>query len=153
MTTHTRERIYAGLLGLGACILLYRTLAMFAGGAMSLLVAWVASLLVLEFITDAVTLAGSVRWFVTGDPSRATLVLRCGAAAALIHALRVLVFALGRFEPWLNFDVRPEFHHDHAERWTWGEVYFASTMSVLGVIGVLVIWRARRRAVSKRPAQ
>jgi hypothetical protein len=63
----------------------------------------------------------------------------------MLHALRVLIFVLGRTGPWVDFDVRPEQRSSHAARWTWDQVYFAATLSVLGVVGVLVIWRLRRR--------
>ncbi len=44
------------------------------------------------------------------------------------------------------FDVRPEYHAEHSETWTWAGVYFAAIMSVLGVIGVIIIWILIRRA-------
>jgi hypothetical protein len=62
------------------------------------------------------------------------------AAAAIFHALRVLVFVIGRVGPWINFDVRPEHHEAHSDTWTWTGVYFAGIMAVLGVIGVIIIW-------------
>ncbi len=151
MRTVRRQRLYAALLGLGASILLSRTIIMLRGGALDVLVGWVSALLVLELLIDTFTLLGSLRWCVTGAERHATPALRFGAAAAILHALRVLVFALGRVEPFLDLDVRPEQRLDHAQPWSWGEVYFASTLSVLGVLGVIAIWRLRGRARRRHP--
>ena len=117
-------------------------------GALQVLMPWVSALLLLELAIDVAVLGWSIRWWVAASPDHDSIPLRLGAAAALLHAFRVLVFALGRVEPFLNFDVRPEHWAEHGGRWSWGQVYFASTLSVLGVLGVLIIWwlRHRRRA-------
>lgn len=141
-----KQRLYAGLLALGACILIYRTVAMMVEGAFGVLVGWVAALLVAEFLIDVGALAGSLRWLRSGRKEHARLPLRVGAAAAVLHALRVLIFVIGRTGPWVDFDVRPEHRSLHPERWNWAQVYFAATLSVLGVVGVLLIWWYRRRA-------
>ena len=146
MSRSDRQRLYASLLALGACILLALTVIMMGGGALTLLTAWVGALLIAEFLVDAATLAASVRWWVTRSSRHASVALRLGASAAILHAARVLIFAMGRVGPWLDFDVRPEHRLGHAARWTWGQVYFASTLSILGVLGVLLIWWWRRRA-------
>ena len=39
-----------------------------------------------------------------------------------------------------------EHHEAHAETWTWAGVYFAAIISVLGIIGVIIIWILIRRA-------
>lgn len=141
-----RQRLYASLVILGACILLFRTVLMMAQGAMAVLVAWVLGLLLAELVLDVATLAGSVRWWVTREEGHARLPLRTCAAAVILHAVRVLIFVLGRIGPWIDFDVRPEQRALHSTRWSWGWLYFAAVMSVLGVLGVLIIWRYRRRA-------
>jgi hypothetical protein len=141
-----RHSVYAVLLGLGALILLARTIIMLSGGALSILTAWAGVLLAVEFTLDAVTLLGAVRWWSTGTEPAMQLALRVAAGAALLHAVRVLVFALGRTGPWIDFDVRPEERAAHVTRWTWNEVYFASVLAALGVVGVIVIWQYRRRA-------
>ncbi len=97
---------------------------------MAILALWVSALL----------------WWISNDKNRASLALRFGAAAALVHAARVLVFVLGRIGPWIDFDVRPEHRALHFTRWTWGGVYLAAVLAILGVIGVFIIWRLRRRA-------
>jgi hypothetical protein len=152
MQNTRRQRIYAALLSLGACILLFRTLAMLWAGALEVLMPWVSALLLLEMTIDIAVLATAIRWWVAASPEYDSTPLRLGAAAALLHAFRVLIFALGRVEPFLNFDVRPEHWAEHGQRWAWSQVWFASTLSVLGVIGVLVIWWLRRRSrLSKEP--
>lgn len=145
-----RTRRYAGLLALGATILLYRTVTMVVEGALAILTAWVGALTVLELVIDLVTLVAALRWASSRAAAHGAVALRWGAAATILHALRVLIFALGRAPAWLNFDVRPAHRAAHAARWTWGQVYFASTLSVLGVIGVLVIWWIRRARAARR---
>jgi hypothetical protein len=138
--TWSRQRVYAALLALGACVLLFRTVTMLAAeGAVGVLMPWVFGLLVAELLLDATTLLGSVRWWLSGAEACDRLPLRTGAAAAILHAVRVLIFVLGRTGPWINFDVRPEQRALHAERWSWGRVYFAAVLSVLGVLCVVVI--------------
>lgn len=138
-----RERTWAALLALGACILIFRTVAMMVGGAFGVLVGWVAALLVAEFLIDVATLVASLRWLRNGVHGHSHLALRLGAAAAILHAVRVAIFVLGRTGPWMNFDVRPEQRALHPERWNWGQVWFAAVLSVLGVLGVLLIWWLR----------
>ena len=114
-------------------------------GNFEIFMPWVSVLLVAEMLIDLTCLLACIRWWIANDASKDSLPLRLGAAAAILHALRVMVFVLGRTGPWINFDVRPEHQALHDTRWTWGEVYFAATMSVLGVVGVLVIWWLRQR--------
>jgi hypothetical protein len=140
--------MFAFLLGLGACVLLFRTISMLSGGALQVLMPWVSALLLTELAIDVGVLGWAVHWWSKASAEYDSIPLRLGAAAAILHAVRVLIFALGRVEPFLNFDVRPEYWADHAERWSWAQVYFASTLSVLGVLGVLVIWWLRRRTTS-----
>lgn len=142
----SKQRMYAGLLFLGACILIYRTVTMMVHGDLRILTPWVSVLLIAEFLVDLTCAIFCVRWFIFNDASHDRIPLRLGAAAAILHAIRVLVFVLGRIGPWINFDVRPEHHELHYTRWNMGQVYFAATMAVLGVMGVLVIWYYRRKA-------
>ena len=141
----SRQRLYASLLILGTCVLLFLTVMMLAQGSMTVLVLWVSGLLVAECVLDVTTLLGSLRWWVTRAEGHARFPLRTGAAAVILHAVRVLIFVLGRVGPWIDFDVRPEHRALHATRWSWGWLYFAAVMSVLGVLGVLIIWKYRRR--------
>jgi len=141
-----RQRIFASLLALGACILLYRTITMISQGALEILALWVSILLFVEMTIDFACLVTTIPWWISRDRTKAKFPLRLGAAAAIFHALRVLVFVLGRTGPWINFDVRPEHLAAHAETWSWAGVYFAGTMAVLGVTGVIIIWLLIRRA-------
>ncbi len=104
---------------------------------------WVVALTVMEMIVDVVSVAAAARWWKSHAPHHARLPLRVGALATLLHAVRVLIFVLGRTGPWVDFDVRPEHRASHGTRWTWGGVVFAGVMAVLGVIGVGVVWRWR----------
>ena len=141
-----KQRLYAGLLFFGACILLYRTITMLVQGNLGILVWWVSLLLVAEFLIDLGCASSSVAWWISNDARMDKIPLRLGAAAALLHAFRVLIFVIGRVGPWINFDVRPEHRALHYTRWEMGQVYSAAIMSILGIIGVVVIWRNRRRA-------
>jgi hypothetical protein len=75
------------------------------------------------------------------------MALRLGAAVTVFHALRVLVFVLGRTGPWLDFDVRPDYRATHDARWSWFNVIFAGTLSAAGVLVVIAVaWiRSQRR--------
>jgi predicted lysophospholipase L1 biosynthesis ABC-type transport system permease subunit len=141
----TKQRIYAFLLILGASILLFRTLRLlFFEQGLEILVLWVIILTVLESIIDSCCIIGSLRWLISNDALKATFPLRLGAAAAILHALRVLIYVLGRTGPWVNFDVKPIYRSSYSFDWFW--VWFAAILSVLGVIGVIVIWKLRRRS-------
>ena len=141
----SKQRLYAFLLALGAAILLFRTVLMLAQGYLSVLVWWASGLLILEFLIDLSCLTGSLVWGIMNDKKYRGFSLRMGAAAALLHAFRVLVYVLGRVGPWAGFDVQPE-HRVPNPQISWGWLYFAAIMSVLGVIGVAVIWYLMRRS-------
>ena len=142
----SKQRLYASLLMFGSCILLFRSQLMLYSGALDVLVLWVSVLLVAEFLVDLSCFFSSIHWWIKNDENKASVPLRFGAAAAILHAVRVLIFVLGRTGPWINFDVKPVHRAFHATRWTWGQVYFAAIISILGVMGVITIWRLRRRA-------
>jgi hypothetical protein len=146
----SKQRIYASLLMLGACILLFWTVKMFFQGDPAILVWWVSALLLAEMMLDAACLLSSVRWWIADDKRYDSIPLRFGAAAAILHAFRVLIFVLGRVGPWIDFDVKPVHRAIHYTRWSPWHLYFAGIMSVLGLIGVFVIWTNRRRANKKR---
>jgi hypothetical protein len=142
----SKQRLYASFLILGACILLFRTIMLVAGGSLSVLVLWVSFLLILEMLIDTGWLVSATAWLISGEKAKASITLKLAAAAIILHAIRVLIFVMGRVGPWVNFDVRPEQRLLHYNRWTWFGVYFAAIMSVLGVLGVVVVWRLRRRS-------
>lgn len=146
----TKQRLYALLLILGSAFLLYRTLHLVITGNLTLFIWWVSALLLMEMATDLASLAVSVWWYRTNDPGQDRLPLRLATAVVFLHAFRVLIFVLGRTGPWINFDVRPEFHATHGERWSWTWVWFAAIMSILGMATVLLIWLIRRRKRKNR---
>jgi hypothetical protein len=145
MQAISRQRIYALLLIIGASFLLFRILRLlFFEQGLEILVLWVIVLTIFESAIDISCIVGSLRWFISNDESKATFALRLGAAAAIFHAIRVLIHVLARTGPWFNFDVKPEYHSSYSFEWFW--VWFAAILSVVGVIGVIVIWRFRRRS-------
>lgn len=135
----SKQRYYAAFFILGAGILLMRTLILISQGHLEIFVPWAAALLLAEFGFDLSWLIASIGWWKANHKSRARLPMRLAAAAIILHAVRVLIFALGRLGPWIDFDRRPEYRPlDYPE---WGWLYFAIIMSVLGLIGVLLVWR------------
>lgn len=139
----SKQRIYALLLMLGASILLFRTIRMMTvEQAFDILVPWVIALLIAEFLIDLGCFLSSARWMISGRREHARLPLRLIAAAVILHAIRVLVYVLGRTGPWVNFDVKPEYHEEYTFEWFW--VYFAAILSVLGVTGVVIVWQIIR---------
>lgn len=152
MKTVSKQRIYAFLLILGASILLFRTVRMmFIENAFEILVLWVSLLLIAEFLVDISCIGSSLRWLISNDELKATLALQLGATATILHAVRVLIYVLGRTGPWVNFDVKLIHHSSYTFDWFW--VWFAAILSVLGVIGVLVIWILRRRSKRHMPTK
>jgi hypothetical protein len=143
----SKQRLYASLLIFGACVLLFRTSVLIFTGTLAVWQLWVSILLFIEMAIDFSCLITALSWWKSNDESRASVPLRFGAAAAIFHAVRVLVFVLGRTGPWIDFDVRPVYRAMHATRWSWAGVTFAAIMSILGLIGVIIIWRLRRRAL------
>lgn len=146
----SKQRLYASLLILGACILLFRTIMMLSEGALDVLVLWVSILLIAEFFIDLGWLSSSIIWWISNDENKSSIPLRLAATAIIVHAVRVLIFVLGRVGPWIDFDVRPEQRALHDARWSWFGVYSAAILSVSGVIGVLIIWTLWRRAKRKK---
>lgn len=139
----SKQRVYALLLMLGASILLFKTLRMMTvEQAFDILVPWVIAMLISESLIDLGCFLASLRWFISNNRLHARLALRLGAAAAILHAIRVLIYVLGRTGPWVNFDVKPEHHAAYTFEWFW--VYFAAALAVLGVVGVIVIWQIIR---------
>lgn len=139
-----RQRFYATFIFLGAGFLFFRTILMIIQDALVWMVPWVAALLLAESVLDATILLGAMRWWVTQAEEHASFPLRTTAAAVFLHAVRVLIYALGRVGPWIDFDIRPEYRAIYSSRGSIGWVYFASIMSVLGILGVIIIWKNRR---------
>jgi hypothetical protein len=135
-----------GVLFLGAGVLLFRTIALLAGGARRVLQPWVVALTWVEMALDAITMLLAARWWVSGSDRHAAAPSRVGAMATLLHAARVAVFVLGRTGPPFDFDVRPEARADHDQRWNWTQVVVAGVLSGAGVLAVVVIWSTRRRS-------
>jgi len=142
----SRQRLYATLVFLGAGFLFFRTIVMMTQGALGWMVPWVAALLLAESVLDATIVVGAVRWWQTQAEDHASFPLRITAAAVFLHAVRVLIFALGRLGPWTDFDIRPGYREIYSSRSSLGWVYFALIMSVLGILGVIIIWRNRRQS-------
>ena len=147
-TKDSKQRIYAALMMLGASILLFRTVRMMLiEDAFEILVLWVNVLLIAEFIIDLGCTLWSVRWFITAKKENARLPLQFGAIATMLHAIRVLIYVLGRTGPCLYFDVKPEYRSSYTFEWFW--VYFAGVLSILGIVGLVVIWQIIRKKEKK----
>jgi hypothetical protein len=138
-----QNRVAAVLLIGGISIVLARA-AVLISTSRTVLRRWVIDLAVVELLLDIATFATALRLLATNASRHRVLPSRLAAAAIILHALRVLVFVLGRLRPFKDFDVRPEQRAEHDSRWSWAQVVFAAVMSVLGVVGLLTI-RSRRR--------
>jgi hypothetical protein len=143
--TNYKQRFYATLFILGAGFFLFRTINLLSQGVLEMYVLWVSILLFVEMIIDAGCIITSIPWWIANDKSKNILPLNFIAAAIIVHAIRVLIFVLGRTGPWINFDIRPEERALYDTRWTWGDVYIAGTLSALSVIVVIIIWLLRKR--------
>lgn len=136
---HRRQKLYASLLIMGASILLFRTIRLLTiENGWIILANWVIILTFIEMAIDIICIIFSFHWFLKDSNSSKSISLRTGAAAALFHAFRVLIYVLGRTGSLNNFDVKPQYRTTHTVDMFW--VYFAAILSVLGVIGVFFIW-------------
>lgn len=135
-----RQKIYSSLLILGAGILLFRTIRLLTiENGWNVLAGWVILLTFIEMAIDLLCIIFSSQWLFGNSSGARSISLRLGASAAILHAIRVLIYALGRTGPWINFDVKPEFRSTHDVNMFW--VYFASILSFLGILGVIIIWK------------
>ena len=139
-----KQRFYATLFFFGASILLMRTIVLLSQGALEMFVAWVGGLLLAELILDVGWIFGASYWWKSYSKNNALFTLRLAAAAIVLHAFRVLIFVMGRLGPWIDFDHKPEYRPLNYTEWGW--LYFAVIMSVLGVLGVLMVWWLSRRS-------
>ncbi len=143
-----KQRLYSGLILAGVSILLFRTLRMvLVEQAFEILVEWVYTLLILEFMIDLACLLAALRWFVLSKWKYASSAMKLGAWAAILHAFRVAIYVLGRTGPWVNFDVNPQYHASYTFDWFW--IYFAGGFSILSLVGLYVTWRLWRQYKSK----
>lgn len=136
---YSSNRIVSLILISGAGVLTYRTIAMITQGSLTILVFWVGSLLAYECLIDITCIISSIRWLIKNDLRYSNIPLQTAFATTFLHAFRVAIFALGRTSFLNNFDVNPLFTSTHASRWTWPQVYFASIMSILGIIIALFL--------------
>lgn len=135
-----RQKLYAFLLFLGAGILLFRTIRLLTvENGWNVLANWVIILTFIEMVIDALCIIYSIHWLASDSLKSKSHSLRFGAMAAIFHAFRVLIYALGRTNLFTNFDVKTQFRSTHNVEMFW--VYFASLLSILGILGVIIIWR------------
>lgn len=141
----SQQAWYATILIGGALILLLRTVVMWTNGSLELLKPWVGGLLIAEFALDLGWLLAAVRWLLFRKWDHAPLALWLCAAAIWLHLVRVYVFVFGRTGPWINWDVRPERLMEFNNQWSWTDVYLAGTLSVLGALGTIWVYRSIRQ--------
>jgi len=133
---------------LGACILLFRTLRLLTiENGWETLAIWVITCTIIEMLIDLFCIAFSFSWLIKTSPNSKIIALRLGVAAAIFHAFRVFIYVIGRVGPFYNFDLKPQFRNTQNAEMFW--VYFASILSISGVIGVIIIWRIIKKGGSK----
>jgi hypothetical protein len=124
---------------LGACILLFRTIRLLTvENGWEQLAVWVIILTFLEMTIDLLCIIFSFQWLFNSSERVKKISLKFGAAAAIFHAFRVLIYVIGRIGPLRNFDLKPHFRQSQNVEIFW--VYFASGLSILGIIIVIIIW-------------
>ena len=142
------QKLYSSLLILGASIILFRTIRLLTvENGWNLLANWVIGLTFFEMAVDTLCIIFSFHWLLKDSKSSKSISLRFGATAAIFHAFRVLIYVLGRTGPWINFDVKPQFRSSHEVNMFW--VYFAAILSILGILGVIIIWIMIKRSSRK----
>ena len=140
-----KQKLYSSLLVLGASILLFRTIRLLTlENGWEVLAHWVIVLTFIEMTIDASCILFSFHWLLRNSKSSKSISLRLIASAVIFHAFRVLIYVLGRTGPWINFDVKPQYRSAHDVDMFW--VYIAAILSVLGILGVIIIWLAIKRA-------
>lgn len=105
---------------------------------------WVIMLTFMEMAIDALCIIFASRWWMGVTDHSKSIALRLGASAAIFHAFRVLIYVIGRVGPWINFDVKPKFRALQDVEMFW--VIFAATLSILGILGVIIIWLLTKRS-------
>ncbi|TNE53120.1 MAG: hypothetical protein EP344_15070 [Bacteroidetes bacterium] len=140
-----KQKTYASLIILGAGILLFRTIRLLTiENGWEILSDWVIVLTFIEMAIDILCITISTQWLLANSARSKSLALGFGAAAAIFHAFRVLIYVLGRTQAFNNFDVKPAFRSTHNVDMFW--VYFAAVLSVMGILGVIIIWTAIKRS-------
>jgi hypothetical protein len=143
-----KQKVYPLLMIAGASILLFRTIRLLTiENGWETLAIWVITCTIIEMIIDLFCIAFSFSWLIKTNLNSKIIALRLGAAAAIFHTFRVLIYVLGRVGPFYNFDLKPQFRNTQNVEMFW--VCFASILSILGVIGVIIIWRIIKKGKSK----
>jgi hypothetical protein len=143
-----KQKLYSILMILGASILLFRTIRLLSvENGWETLAIWVITCTFIEMLIDVFCIIFSFSWLLKATIKSRQMALRLGAAAAIFHAFRVLVYVMGRIGPFKNFDLKPQFHNTQNVEMFW--IYFASILSILGVLGVIIIWRLIRKGKIK----
>jgi hypothetical protein len=143
-----KQRLYASLLLMATSILLIRSWHMaMEEQRFQILVDWVYSLLILEFMLTIGCLLAALRWFVLSKWQYASTAMKLGVWAVMLHAFRVLILVLGRNEQWENFDVLPQYKAAFTMDLFW--VYFSVGFALLALTGVYIVWRLWLRVKGK----
>ena len=141
-----KQRLFALFIGVGISILFLRTLRMILiENAINVLIIPLVILLFIEMLIDGLCILSSIYWFIKNREQNSSISLKLAAIGILLHAIRVLFYALGRIRVFLDFDIKDAYKGQHAVDIFW--VYFAVVMSLLGVIGVLVVWSLRKKKI------
>ena len=139
------DRGQAGALTAGAVVVLGRAAALLTAESRRVLKRWVTTLAGIEFGVDLLALFASLRWWRCGSAVGRRPALGVAAVAAVVHAVRVAIFLLGRTPPLKDFDVRPEYRAEHDQRWKPWHLWFAGTLSASSLAVVFAFWRRLRR--------
>jgi len=143
-----KEKAPPLLMIFGASILLFRTIRLlYFEDGLIILALWTKILTFIEMIIDLLCVFVSFKWLKESDYRFRSISLWLGSIATIFHALRVLIYILGRFGPWKDFDKDPVYRLQGTTNIFW--VLFAGILSVIGVFGVMII-RKRIKQVDYR---
>ena len=143
-----KQRLYASLLIAATSILIVRTWHMtMEEQDFELLVGWVYSLLIVEFMLTIGCLLAALRWFVLSKWQYASTAMKLGVWAVMIHTVRVLILTTGRYDAWKNYDILPEYRSTFTIDLFW--VYFSVVFAIISLTGVYIVWRLWRRVKGK----
>jgi len=143
-----KQRLYASLLISATSILVVRSWHMVMEEQnFEMLVGWVYSLFIVEFMLSIGCLLAALRWFVLSKWQYASTAMKLGVWAVMIHALRVVILVAGRYEAWNNFDVLPEYRASYVIDPLW--IYVSIGFVVVALTGVYIVWRLWLRVKGK----
>lgn len=139
-----KEKAPPLLIIFGASILLFRTIRlMFFEDGLIILALWTKILTFIEMIIDLLCVLATFKWLKESELRFRSISLWLGSTVTIFHALRVLIYILGRVGPWKDFDKDPVYRLQGTTNTFW--LLLAGSLSVVGVFGVIIIGKLMKQ--------